>query len=108
MAGLRVMVVDDHQMVAEGLATVIGGSEDVASVVCVYSGEDACRRAEDDCPDVAVVDLRLSDTNGLDVLRRIREVCPTTRPVLISAAFTREALNAAIEADITALASKLA
>ncbi len=108
MAGLKVLVVDDHQMVAEGLATVIGGSDDVDSVVCVSSGEEACRRVAGECPDVAVVDLRLSDGSGLDVLRRIREQCPTTRPVLISAAFTRDALNAAIEADVTALASKLA
>jgi DNA-binding NarL/FixJ family response regulator len=108
MAGIRVLVVDDHQMVAEGLATVIGECPDVESVVCVYSGEEAVRRAGAECPDVAVVDLRLSDGNGVDVLRRVREVCPGVRPVLISAGFTREALNAAMDADITALASKLA
>lgn len=102
------MVVDDHQMVAEGLATVIGESEDVASVLCVNSGGEAVRVAGAECPDVVVVDLRLPDASGVDVVCRIREVCPTVRPVLISASFTREALNAAIEADITALASKLA
>lgn len=102
------MVVDDHQMVAEGLATVIGESADVESVLCVHSGDEACRRAALDAPDVVVVDLRLPDVTGVEVIRRIREVCPGVRPVLISAQFTRDALNAAIDADITALASKLA
>lgn len=108
MAGLKVLVVDDHQMVAEGLATVIGESGEVASVHCVNSGGDAVALAGAECPDVVVVDLRLPDASGVDVVSRIREVCPTVRPVLISASFTREALNSAIEADITALASKLA
>lgn len=102
------MVVDDHQMVAEGLATVIGESAEFASVVCVNSGAEAERRAAAECPDVIVVDFRLPDANGVEVVSRIRRVCPNVRPVLISASFTREALNAAIEADITALASKLA
>lgn len=102
------MVVDDHQMVAEGLATVIGESAEVETVYCVHSGDEACRRSTADCPDVVVVDLRLPDASGVDVIRRIREVCPGVRTVLISAQFTRDALNAAIEADITALASKLA
>jgi two-component system, NarL family, nitrate/nitrite response regulator NarL len=81
---------------------------DVERVFCVHSGDEACRRAAEECPDVAVVDFRLPGTTGIDVIRRMRELCPTVRPVLISAQFTREALNAAIEADITALASKLA
>jgi DNA-binding NarL/FixJ family response regulator len=104
VAGLSVLVVDDHQMVAEGLATVIREDPGVETVCCVYSGEDARRHVSERPPDVVVVDLRLPDVGGVDLVRQLRTACPSVRPVLISASFTREALDDAVAAGITALA----
>jgi DNA-binding NarL/FixJ family response regulator len=108
VAGLSVLVVDDHQMVAEGLATVIREDPGVETVRCVHSGEEARRAVSTSPPDVVVVDLRLPDVGGVDLVRQLRSECPTVRPVLISASFTREALDAAVAAGISVLASKLA
>lgn len=102
------LVVDDHQMVAEGLATVIGGDPGVESVTCVHSGEEARRQAAANAPDVVVVDLRLPDVDGVELIRQLRRTCPSVQAVLISASFTREALDEAVRAGVSVLASKLA
>ena len=102
------LVVDDHQMVAEGLAAVIRSSPDVESVTCVHSGAEACSRIAAIAPDVVVVDLRLPDVGGVKLVHQLRQACPSARSVLISASFTPESLDDAVEAGITALASKLA
>jgi DNA-binding NarL/FixJ family response regulator len=108
VAGLNVLVVDDHQMVAEGLAAVIRSSPEIGSVTCVHSGAEARRQASTIAPDVVVVDLCLPDIGGVKLVRQLRQACPSVRSVLISASFTPEALDDAVEAGITALASKLA
>ncbi len=102
------LVVDDHQMVAEGLAAVIRSSPEIATVTCVHTGAEARRQAPAIRPDVVVVDLRLPDVGGVELVRQLRQSCPSARPVLISASFTPESLDDAVEAGITALASKLA
>src|SRR5262249_26057817 len=50
-----------------------------------YTGEDSLQLAEENSPDVMVVDLQLPDIDGLEVLRRIREASPSTEVVMITA-----------------------
>src|SRR4051812_39759302 len=95
-------------MVAEGLAAGIPSSPDVGAVTCLHSGADARRQAVGIAPDVVVVDLRLPDVDGVELIRQLRRVCPSVQPVLISASFTREALDEAVRAGVSVLASKLA
>jgi two-component system response regulator DesR len=108
MGAVRVMVVDDHRMVADGLATVIGADPRLEVVGCAGSGAEALAMAQARHPDVAVVDLRLPDVGGVDLVRRLRAEVPALAVVLISASFTPDALDDAVAAGITALASKLA
>jgi len=108
MGAVRVMVVDDHRMVADGLATVIGADTALDVVGCAASGAEALAMAQACRPDVAVVDLRLPDVGGVELVRRLRAVVPTLAPVLISASFTPDSLDDAVAAGINALASKLA
>jgi DNA-binding NarL/FixJ family response regulator len=108
MGAVRVMVVDDHRMVADGLATVIGADNALDVVGCAASGAEALAMAQACPPDVAVVDLRLPDVGGVELVRRLRAVVPSLAVVLISASFTPDSLDEAVAAGINALASKLA
>jgi two-component system, NarL family, response regulator DesR len=108
MRAVRVMVVDDHRMVADGLATVLGADPALEVVACAASGAEAMALAGS-CPiDAVVVDLRLPDVGGVDLVRRLRGLLPGLPAALISASFTRDALNDAIAAGINTFASKLA
>jgi len=108
MGMVSVMVVDDHRMVADGLATVLGADPELEVVACAGSGAEALELAPLRRPDAVVVDLRLPDIGGVELVARLRAITPGLPAVLISASFTRDALDDAIAAGIDAFASKLA
>ena len=108
VATVGVMVVDDHRMVADGLATVLGADPDLEVVACAASGAEALELAASRRPDAVVVDLRLPDIGGVELVTQLRALLPGLPVVLISASFTRDALNEAVAVGISAFASKLA
>src|SRR5215470_8979450 len=72
-APIRVLIVDDHPMVREGLRSMLG-AEDMDVVGEAASGAEALRRAGERDIDVMLLDMELPDMDGLAVLRRIREM----------------------------------
>jgi DNA-binding NarL/FixJ family response regulator len=105
---ITLMVVDDHRMVADGLASVLEADPGLAVIARAASGGEALALAPHSRPDAVVVDLRLPDMTGVELATRLRALCPALPVVLISASFTRDALDAAMAAGISVLASKLA
>jgi DNA-binding NarL/FixJ family response regulator len=94
----RVLVVEDHPMVAEGLMALLEGQALLAVVGYAPSVADAARVAEDQPVDVAIVDFRLPDGTGADAAQRIREHRPEAAVVFLSADESDQAMLAAIEA----------
>ena len=78
---VRVLVVDDHPMVREGLRSMLAG-DGVTIAGEAASGEEALRRATERDIDVVLLDLELPDMDGLAVLRRLRELGASI-PVLV-------------------------
>jgi two-component system response regulator DevR len=78
---IRLLVVDDHLMVREGLRSMLGG-EGIEIVGEASSGGEAVRVAAALSPDVVLLDLELPDMDGLTVLRQLKENAPTL-PVLV-------------------------
>lgn len=79
----QVLVVDDEQGVRTSLRRAL--EEEGFSVRTVSSGRAALQQTEEAEPDVAVVDLKLGDSSGLDVLRDIKRRSPRTVTIMISA-----------------------
>ncbi|MEZ5066560.1 MAG: sigma-54 dependent transcriptional regulator [bacterium] len=79
----RVLVIDDESGVRTTLRRAL--EEEGFSVRTAATGRAALRTAEEARPDVAVVDLKLGDASGLDVLRDLKQRCPTTVTIMISA-----------------------
>jgi two-component system, NarL family, response regulator DevR len=94
----RVLLVEDHPVVAEGLMALLHGQAQLAVVGYAPSVADAARIAEDQPVDVAIVDFRLPDGTGADAARRIREHRPEAAVVFLSADESDQAMLAAIEA----------
>jgi DNA-binding NarL/FixJ family response regulator len=78
---IRLLVVDDHLMVREGLRSMLSG-EEIEIVGEVATGSEAVRVAADLCPEVVLLDLELPDVDGLTVLRQLKEIAPLL-PVLV-------------------------
>ena len=80
---LKVLIVDDHPMVREGLAGVLSRFEITISGVAA-TGQNALRMFSATRPDVTLLDLRLPDQNGLDVLKSILKLDPNARVVILT------------------------
>jgi two-component system response regulator DevR len=95
---LRVMLVDDHEVVRDGIKALLAGAEDV--VVCAEAGSvrGAVAEAERALPDVVVMDVRLSDGSGIEATRDIRAQRPATQVLMLTSFADDEALFASIMA----------
>jgi len=81
---IRVMLVDDHEVVRRGIVTVIDSSDALKVIGEASSVTEASRRLPAIRPDVLVVDLQLPDGTGLDVMRTAREIDPAQRMLVLT------------------------
>ena len=102
---LRVLVVDDHEVVHWGFRTMLGEQPWVERCLSARTGAEAVALAERYEPDVALVDLFMGDESGADICERLRARSPRTRVLLISGA-GRIMPNAAKAAGAAGFVSK--
>ena len=81
---IRVLIVDDHKVVAEGLSHLLEASPDIEVVGTARSGREAVRLAVDLEPDVVIMDSTMEDLNGIEAARLIRERGLRSRIVMLS------------------------
>ncbi|WKV74788.1 response regulator transcription factor [Streptomyces sp. PCS3-D2] len=86
---IRVLLVDDHQVVRRGLRTFLEVQEDIEVVGEASDGDEGITRAEELRPDVILMDVKMPGTDGIGALRRLRELANPAR-VLIVTSFTEQ------------------
>jgi DNA-binding NarL/FixJ family response regulator len=97
-ATIRVYLLDDHEVVRQGLRALLESAGDIEVVGESGSAQDAIHRIPALRPDVAVLDARLPDGSGIEVCRAIRAVDPSIRALILTSYDDDEALFAAIMA----------
>ncbi|RLP85905.1 MULTISPECIES: response regulator transcription factor [unclassified Micromonospora] len=95
---IRVFLLDDHEVVRRGLADLLQSSGDIEVVGESGSAPEAARRIPALRPDVAILDARLPDGNGIDVCRDVRAVDSSIKGLILTSYEDDEALFAAIMA----------
>ena len=93
---IRVLLVDDHAVVREGLEALLGLEADLKVAGSVGSGDEALAFCEEHPPDVVLLDLRLPGKDGLDVLALLRERHPAVRVLMLSSHDGDEAIFRAL------------
>lgn len=93
---IGVLIVDDHQVVREGLRTMLSRYDDIAVVGEAATMKDAIAESCSLKPDVVLMDVRLSGGSGVDACRAIRDCCPATRVLFLSSYEDDEAVLAAV------------
>ena len=81
---INVILVDDHEVVRDGLRHLIEAQPDLRFVAGFGDGAAAVRFASGAHPDVAVVDIAMAGMNGIEVTRQIHDVCPGTEVLILS------------------------
>jgi len=81
---IRVLVVDDHGVVAEGLRYVVEAECDMEVIDCLQDSRDAVRRSGEMRPDIVLMDHAMPELNGTEAAFLIREHLPGTRVIMLS------------------------
>ncbi len=81
---IRVLSIDDHPLLREGVATIIGAQADMCVVGQAATGHDGIREYHEKKPDITIMDIRLPDMNGIDALLAIRSEAPNARIIMLS------------------------
>jgi DNA-binding NarL/FixJ family response regulator len=95
---IRVLIVDDHAVVREGLRTFLDLQDGIEVVGEAGDGEQAVREAERLRPDVVLVDLVMPKLDGVQTMRALRERVPLARAVVLTSYLDDERLLPAIRA----------
>jgi two-component system, NarL family, response regulator LiaR len=97
---LRLMLVDDHEMVRAGLRTFLGLQPDIEVVGEAGSGEQALALVPGLAPDIVLLDLVLPGMSGLDVVRRLRAAHPEVKVVVLTSYAGEDSVLPAVRAGV--------
>jgi DNA-binding NarL/FixJ family response regulator len=83
-APIRIVVVDDHPLLREGIAALVGGQADMTLVAECSNGREAVQAFRVHRPDVTLMDLQMPEMNGLDAISAIRGEFPDARIIVLT------------------------
>jgi DNA-binding NarL/FixJ family response regulator len=106
VAAIRVMVVENHQVVSDGLEALVSDQPDMVMIGTASSVAEAIAQARELAPDIVLLDFRLPDGTGAEAGMRIRELLSETRLIFLSRDDSEAAQVAAIEAGASAFVHK--
>ena len=95
---IRVMIVDDHDIVRRGLSMFLNGFDDLLLVGEAANGQDATRLCSEIQPHVVLMDMMLPDTDGISLTRIIRAENPDIQVVMLTSSKDEETVQRALQA----------
>ena len=96
MNSIKVLIVDDHPMVADGIRAILETYDDIVVVGTLANGQEVIDQAATLAPDVILLDLNMPLVNGLSATEILLENHPDTRILILSMHDTPEYINTAL------------
>ena len=105
-APIRVLLVEDHEMVAQSFLTLLAAEDDIEMLGVAQDTDAARREAAALHPDVILMDYQLPDGNGIDTAKHIKRDVPDVRIIILTGSTDERILPAAIEAGCSGYLTK--
>lgn len=103
---IRVFLADDHTVVREGLRAYLDAQPDIEIVGEAGNGREAVEQIVDILPDVAIIDIGMPETDGIEATEIIGQLCPQTQVVILSMHSSNEHVFRALQAGASAYVLK--
>jgi Response regulator containing a CheY-like receiver domain and an HTH DNA-binding domain len=81
---IRILAVDDHVLLREGIAGLVAGQSDMSLVAQASNGREAIHQFRTHCPDITLMDLQMPEMNGVDAMIAIRVEFPEARIIVLT------------------------
>jgi DNA-binding NarL/FixJ family response regulator len=81
---IRILVVDDHPLLRDGIAALIDGQDDMKLVAEASNGREGIEQYRSHTPDITLMDLQMPDKNGIEAIAAIRIVAPDARIIVLT------------------------
>jgi two-component system, NarL family, response regulator len=98
---VRLLCVDDHRIVREGIALILSREPDITVVATAATAQEAVAEFKRHLPDITLMDLRLGETSGIEAIREIRREYPAARIVVLTMYQGDEDIHRALSAGAT-------
>ena len=105
-AKLKILIVDDHAIVRDGLAAILKFQKDMTVVGEADDGQSAIQKAKELHPDVILMDLMMPNMNGADATSAIKQILPETQVLLLTSYGTSSELSRAFRNGATGAITK--
>ena len=97
-ARIRVLIVDDHEMVRTGLTAFLTVHKDLEQVGAVGSGEEAVTLCQNVCPDVVLMDMVMPGMDGPSTIEALRRLCPQAQIIALTSFKEHDLVQRAVKA----------
>ena len=98
--GIRIILADDHNVMREGLRSLLEKQDDITVVGEADSGRKTVQMARELSPDVVIMDITMPDMNGIEATRRITAECPGVKVIALSVHSERQFVEGMLEAGV--------
>lgn len=100
MKTVRILIVDDHDLMRRGIKALLQSHAGWEVVGEAHTGREAVTKAEELKPDVVILDISMPDLNGIEAARRIRKSAPNTEVLILSVHYSDQLIRDILEAGV--------
>lgn len=97
---IKVLLTDDHQLIRDGVESMLRGTEDIDVVGSVTSGEESINMVRQNRPDVILMDIMMGGMTGIEATRWIKGFDPTIKIVIVTMEVSKDYVSAAIKSGV--------
>ncbi|MDF9406862.1 response regulator transcription factor [Pelotomaculum isophthalicicum JI] len=101
MSSIKLLIVDDHPMIREGLVAMLGPRQDIDIIGCCSNAEDALEFVTRNVPDVVLMDIKMQKMNGIEATREITSRVPGIKVIMLTIFEDAESVRLSLQAGAT-------